>query len=171
MKRLAGLAAALALAGGAQAQTLTVRGVDGTARTLTAADIAALPRGEAELVENGRPHRYEGASLTAVLRAGGLPMGMRLHGDPLKAYLVATGADGFQAVYSLAEVDRDFHGDSVILADRVDGGPLPAKQAPWRVVSSGDRKGWRAVYAVTSLEARSILPAGAATPAMDHSDH
>jgi hypothetical protein len=128
-------------------------------RTLPAAAIAALPRGEADLVEDGAPHHYEGAILSAVLRAGGLPMGARLHGDPLKAYLVVTGADGFQAVYSLAEVDREFHGDSVILADRVDGGPLPEKRAPWRVVSSGDRKGWRAVYAVTRLEARSILPA------------
>jgi hypothetical protein len=168
-------AAALALAGAAQAQawaqTLTVRGLDGTARSLTAAEIAVLPRGEAELVEDGKSHRYEGASLTAVLRAGGLPMGARLHGDPLKAYLVAEGADGFQAVYSLAEVDRDFHGDSVILADRVDGQPLPARQAPWRVVSSRDRKGWRAVYAVTHLEARSIAPAGGTGPAMDHGAH
>jgi hypothetical protein len=166
--RAAAFAAALALAGAASAQSLTVRGLDGAAKTLAAAEIAALPRAEAELVEDGKPHRYEGASLTAVLRAGGLPMGARLHGDPLKAYLVVGGADGFQAVYSLAEVDRDFHGDTVILADRVDGQPLPAKQAPWRVVSSGDRKGWRAVYAVSSLEARSILPAAGAAPAMDH---
>jgi len=132
--------AALALAGAAQAQTLEIRGLDGSVRTLQAAEIAALPRGEAELVEDGAPHRYEGAILSGVLRAGGLPMGARLHGDPLKAYLVATGADGFQAVYSLAEVDREFHGDSVILADRVDGGPLPEKRAPWRLVSSGDKK-------------------------------
>jgi hypothetical protein len=166
--RAAGCAlAALLLGFPAAAQTLKVTGLDGASKTLAAADLAGLPRAGATLTEGGKPHAYEGPRLSDVLRAGGLPMGQRLHGDPLKAYLVVTGADGFQAVYSLAEVDRDFHGDTVILADKVDGGPLPAKRAPWRVVSSGDRKGWRAVYAVASVEARSILK-GPAAPAMDH---
>jgi hypothetical protein len=160
-------AAALLAASPAAAQSLTVTGLDGKARTLAAADLASLPRAGATLIEDGKPHAYEGPMLTDVLRAGGLPMGQRLHGDPLKAYLVVAGSDGFEAVYSLAEVDRDFHGDTVILADKVDGAPLPAKQAPWRVVSSGDRKGWRAVYAVVSIEARSILK-GPAAPAMEH---
>jgi len=159
--------AALLLACPAAAQTLKVTGLDGASKTLAAADFAALPRTSATLTEDGKPHAYEGVMLSDVLRAGGLPMGQRLHGDPLKAYLVVTGADGFQAVYSLAEVDRDFHGDTVILADKVDGAPLPAKQAPWRIVSSGDRKGWRAVYAVASIEARSILK-GPPAAAMDH---
>jgi hypothetical protein len=160
------LAAAL-LATPAAAQTLKVTGLDGKARELGAADLAALPRASATLTEDGKAHAYEGPRLADVLRAGGLPMGQRLHGDPLKAYLVVAGSDGFEAVYSLAEVDKDFHEDTVILADKVDGGPLPAKRAPWRVVSSGDRKGWRAVYAVASIEARSVARPSAA-PAMDH---
>ncbi len=164
----AAVAAALALAAPAAAQSLKVTGLDGSVKSLTAADVAGLPRAKAKLTENGKRRLYEGAILSHVLRMGGLPMGQRLHGDPLRAYLVIAGADGFEAVYALVEVDPDTHADTVILADRVDGGPLPAKQAPWRVVSSGDRKGWRAVYAVSSIEARSA--SGAAT-GMDHAGH
>jgi hypothetical protein len=158
-------AALLLCAGSTTAQTLSVTGLDGGARTLSAADLAALPRAEVPLAEQGKVRTYEGPRLDAVLRLAGLPLGARIHGDPLKAYLVVTGADGFAAVYSLAEVDPDFHAAKVVLADKADGAPLPAKHAPWRLVSSNDRKPWRAVYAVKSIEARSIGGAKAATPA------
>lgn len=159
------LAVLLAAAAPAAAQSLKVTGLDGSTRTLAAADLEGLPRASANLTENGKTQAYEGPLLSHVLRAAGLPMGQRLHGDPLRAYLVVAGSDGFEAVYALLEVDRETHDDTVILADRVDGGPLPAKQAPWRVVSAADRKGWRAVYGVATIEART---AGAAAAAMDH---
>ena len=110
---------------------------------------------------------YEGPILTYVLRAGGLPVGPKLHGDPLRAYVVMTGKDGFQALYALAELDKDFHDDVVILADHVDGKPLPEKEAPWRVASSGDKKGWRSVFGLARIEARTA-DAPAKAPAMDH---
>lgn len=162
------LAAALAFAQPASAQSLKVTGLDGAAKTLAPADLAGLPRAKASLTEDGKAHAYEGPRLSDVLRQAGLPMGQRLHGDPLRAYLVVAGSDGFEAVYALAEVDRDFHHDTVILADRVDGKPLPQKQAPWRVVSSGDRKSWRAVYAVATIEARVLPKAGMEA---DHAGH
>jgi len=170
--RAALAAVVLALAAPAAAQTLTVEGFAGPPRALAVAELGALPRREVVLTEDGGPHRYEGPLLAYVLRQAGLPMGARLHGDPLKAALVVTGADGFQAVYSLAEVDADFHDDVVILADRVDGAPLPAKRAPWRIVSSGDRKGWRAVYAVSKIEVRPLgAPAAAPAAHEGHGDH
>lgn len=155
---LLALAAGLAWPALAQAQTLAVVGLDGQTRTLSAADLASLPQATASLTEGGAAHAYEGPVLAHVLRAAGIPVGQRLHGDPLHAYVVATGADGFFAVYSLAEIDKDFHDDVVVLADRMDGAPLAAKHQPWRLVSSGDRKGWRAVYQVTRIEVRSAKP-------------
>jgi len=47
----------------------------------------------------------------------------------------------------------------VILADKAAGKPLPPREAPWRLVSSGDRKAWRSVYAVTRIEARQVAAA------------
>ncbi|WP_310542360.1 molybdopterin-dependent oxidoreductase [Phenylobacterium sp.] len=157
------LALALAVAPvTAFAQSLTVVDPGGKTKVLTPADLADLPRAE---VKSGA-RTYDGPVLTYVLRAGGLPVGPRLHGDPLRAYVVMTGKDGFQAVYSLAELDKDFHDDLVILADHVDGKPLPDKEAPWRVASSGDKKGWRSVFGLARIEARLVDAPKA--PAMDH---
>lgn len=158
------LALALAVAPvAAFAQSLTVVDPGGKTKVLTPADLADLPRAE---VKSGA-RTYEGPILTYVLRAGGLPVGPRLHGDPLRAYVVMTGKDGFQAVYSLAELDKDFHDDVVILADHVDGKLLPEKEAPWRVASSGDKKGWRSVFGLARIEAR-LADAPAKAPAMEH---
>lgn len=141
------LAAAPAVAGAAD---LTVVAPSGAVKVLGEADLAGLPR---ETVKMGAK-AYEGPVLSYVLRAGGLPVGARLHGEPLRAFVVVQGADGFKAVYSLAELDRDFHDDVVILADKADGAPLAAKEAPWRLVSGGDRKAWRSVYGVSRIEAK-----------------
>jgi hypothetical protein len=156
-----GLALGLALSapGAAFAQTLTVVGPDGLAKTLAAADLADLPRAEVSVTAADTKTVYEGPVLSYVLRAAGLPVGQRLHGEPLRDYLVVSGQDGFFAVYSLAEVDKDFRGDVVILADKAGGQPLPAKQQPWRIVSSGDLKSWRSVYAVTRIEVKQVAPA------------
>ena len=150
------VAALLALAApAALAQSLTVVGLDGVTTALSAQELAKLPRGEVQTRWGDKAQTFQGPRLAYALRAAGVPMGARLHGDPLMAYLVVTGADGFQAVYSLAEVDGDFHEGAAILADAVDGEKLPDKQAPWRLVLTGDKKSWRSVYAVTRIEVKS----------------
>lgn len=158
--------ATLAFAAPAAAQELTVVGLDGKARVLKAADFADAPRASVAVPQDTGSKTYEGAVLAYVLRAGGLPVGPRLHGDPLRAFVTVTGADGFQAVFSLAELDKDFHDGPVVLGDKVDGQPLGAKEGPWRLAVTGDRKRWRSVYGVTRIEAR-LADAPAAKP-MDH---
>ena len=161
------LALALAVAPvAAFAQSLTVVAPGGKTKVLTPADLADLPRAEVKVTLETGAKTYEGPILTYVLRAGGLPVGPKLHGDPLRAYVVMTGKDGFQAVYALAELDKDFHDDVVILADHVDGKPLPEKEAPWRLASSGDKKGWRSVFGLARIEAH-MADASAKAPAMD----
>lgn len=159
---------ALALGAPAAAQELTIVGLDGKAKVLKAADLAGLPRASVPVPQDAGAKTYEGPVLAYVLRAGGLPVGPRLHGDPLRAYVIVTGADGFQAVFSLAELDKDYHDGTVVLGDKVDGQALPAKEAPWRLAVSGDRKRWRSVYGVTRIEARLAEAPKAAAPAMDH---
>ena len=162
------LAFALAVAPvAASAQSLTVVALDGKTKVLTPSDLADLPRAEVKVTLESGAKTYEGPILTYVLRAGGLPVGPKLHGDPLRAYVVMTGKDGFQAVYALAELDKDFHDDVVILADHVDGKPLPEKEAPWRLASGGDKKGWRSVFGLARIEAH-LVEAPAQAPAMDH---
>lgn len=169
MIRILALIATVALALPAAAQELTIVGLDGKAKVLRAADLAGFPRAEVAVPQDKGPKTYEGPILAYVLRAGGLPVGPRLHGDPLRAFVIVSGADGFQAVFSLAELDKDYHDGTVVLGDKVDGQALSAKEGPWRLAVSGDKKRWRSVYGVTRIEARlSDAPAAKAASAMDH---
>jgi DMSO/TMAO reductase YedYZ molybdopterin-dependent catalytic subunit len=116
-----------------------------------------LDRAEATMINHGASHTYEGVRLTELLRLVDAPTGARIHADADRDYLVVTGADGFRAVLSLAETDRSVQQHAVILADKMDGAPLTAHDAPYRVVVDGDQKPARSVYAVTTIEVK-VLP-------------
>jgi DMSO/TMAO reductase YedYZ molybdopterin-dependent catalytic subunit len=132
-------------------------GPTGKTLVVTPQVLSGLDRAEAVLINHGAPHTYEGVRLTELLRLVDAPTGARIHADADRDYLVVTGGDGFRAVYSLAETDRSVQRHAVILADHMDGAPLDAHDAPYRLVVDGDQKPARSVYAVTRIEVR-VLP-------------
>lgn len=141
----------------AWAQSLTVVGPDGTETVLDAARLATLPRAEARLGSGDKAKTYEGPTLTAVLREAGVATGPKLHGKPLVAYVVVTGADGYRAVLSIAETDAWIAGDgAVILADKRTDGPLELKEGTLRLVVGSDRRPERSVRMVTRVEVRPL---------------
>ncbi|MDP2213025.1 molybdopterin-dependent oxidoreductase [Phenylobacterium sp.] len=146
----------LVLAAPAAAQDVTISRADGTEVTLSAADLADLPRAQVSVTGAAGPKLYEGPPLAYVMRAAGLPVGMRAHGDPMRGYLVVRGADGYAAVISAFEADKDLHGDVAILADTVDGEPLPEREGPRRVVIADDLKSWRSVRKVVAIDYRIV---------------
>ena len=119
--------------------------------------LAGLDRAEATMTTHGQPHTYEGVRLTELLRLVGAPTGAAVHAAADRDYLVVTGGDGFRAVYSLAETDRSVQQRPVILADKMDGAPLTAHDAPYRLVVDGDQKPARSVYKVAKIEVK-VLP-------------
>ena len=137
-------------------QTVIV-GPTGKTLVVTPQVLAGLDRAEAVLINHGAPHTYEGVRLTELMRLVGAPTGARIHADADRDYLVVTGGDGFRAIYSLAETDRSVQKHAVILADHMDGAPLDAHDAPYRVVVDGDQKPARSVYAVIRIEVK-VLP-------------
>lgn len=147
-------AIALCLAAPAFAQDLKVTRADGTSATLTAEALADLPRAQVTVAGGSGPQVYEGPALAYVMRAVRLPVGMRAHGEPMKGYLVVRGADGYAAVLSAAEADKELHEDVVILADRLDGRPLPDAEGPWRLVIDDDIRPWRSVRQVVAMDYR-----------------
>jgi hypothetical protein len=84
----------------------------------------------------------------------GAPLGKDLRGAALANYVLATGADGYRVVYSLAEVDPSFHPGDVIVADTMDGKPLDARTGPFRLVSTEDKRPARGVRNLVSLEVK-----------------
>jgi hypothetical protein len=123
---------------------------------VTAEVLKDLDREQAIMINHGAAHTYEGVLLTELLRLVDAPTGARLHAEADRDYLVVTGFDGFRAVYSLAETDGSVQRHPTILADRVDGAPLTAHDAPFRLVVDGDQKPARSVYAVTRIEVKTL---------------
>jgi hypothetical protein len=144
-------------AGPVLAQSLTLTGPQGQSRTLNAAEIAAMPHQSAHLAreDGGAPHAYQGVDLSDLLRSVGAPAGRELRGPALALVVVAQGADGYRAVLALAETDPIMRGGHVLLADQVDGAPLPPKEGPFRLVVEDDRRPARSVRMLTSIRIES----------------
>jgi len=126
--------------------------------TVTAADLAAMPRETIELTDpetvdhDGGKFKYEGVALQEVLKKAGVPFGSAIRGKWLAAYVLATAKDGYQVVYSLGELDSSFGNEKVLIVDKRDGKPLFAYQGPLRLVVAGDKAGARDVRMLEKLE-------------------
>lgn len=124
---------------------------------LTVVDLKQLPRKSVVLhnPHSNTDERYEGVSLADLLTKYGAPLGKDLRGPALANYVVATGADGYKVVYSLAELDPSFHPGEVIIADAMDGKPLDVHTGPFRLVSTEDKRPARGVRNLISIEVKS----------------
>jgi len=142
------------LAGCALAQELKVQTEDGATKTLSAADIAALPHRVLEVkdLHDGKPLKFDAIPLKAVLEKGTVPLGDSLRGKRMALCLLVEAADGYRAVIALAELDPAFTSGEVFLADGRDHKPLDAKEGPFRIVIPGDKKMARWVRQVTALK-------------------
>ncbi len=105
--------------------------------------------------EHGTSATYAGADVEAVLARAGATAGSAMRGPALAQYVVVRGADGYRAVFALAELDPGFTDRVVLLADRRDGQPLPARLGPYQVVVPGEKRNARWVRNVVEIDIRS----------------
>ncbi|RZK50541.1 MAG: molybdopterin-binding protein [Hymenobacter sp.] len=137
----------------AAAATIRIEGLVATPRTFTAAELAALPHREQTTTDKeGKKHVYRGVALRDVLHLAGAPEGKAIHGPVLAEAVLATAADGYQAVFALPEIDADFSPQTILLADQRDGQPLPAHDGPYQLVVPLEKKPARWVRQLTSLK-------------------
>lgn len=135
------------------ATTLRLDGLVATPRLLTATDIAALPHMEQTTTDkDGKKHVYRGVALREVLRLAGAPAGKAIHGEVLAEAVLATAADGYQAVFALPEIDADFAPQTILLAESRDGQPLPPHDGPYQLIVPLEKKPARWVRQVTGLK-------------------
>ena len=102
--------------------------------------------------DNGQKSTYEGVLVGELLKRAGAPLGGDLRGDAVATYVLVTANDGYQVVFSLAELDPDYTGSDIMVADTVDGKPLFDYQGPLRIVAPGDRRGSRSIRMVERIE-------------------
>jgi len=120
--------------------------------TLTADDLARMPRSSVKTTSNGMETTYEGVWLHEVLKRAGAPQGPTLRGKALAGYVLAEAQDGYQVVFSLAELDPAFIDNQILLADTASGKPLFGANGRFRLVVPKDKPGARSVRMLTRLE-------------------
>jgi hypothetical protein len=131
--------------------TLVVGGAVKTPLTLTAADLAKMPRTTVTIPEDGTDVHYEGVLLAEILKRAGAPVGAALRGKALASYLLCEAKDGYRVVFALAEFDPDFSDNPIIVADTRDGKPLFESQGPFRIMAPRDKKAARGIRMLTKL--------------------
>jgi len=134
------------------AAVVTIGGDVATPLRLDAAALAKLPRKQVEASDHGKVGHWEGVALADLLRDADVPLGEALRGPNLSLYVRVSAADGYRAVYALAELDPGFRDGDVILADRRDGKPLDAKEGPFRIIAVGEKRPARWVRQVVAID-------------------
>jgi hypothetical protein len=164
----AGLVAGVALLGCCQAHAdekkpaekaaggLTVTNEAGKHTTLTEAAWKKLPRKKITIKGgDGGKITYEGVALVEILRHAGVPFGKHLRRPRVANYVLAEAADGYRAVYALAEIDPSMTDQVILLADRKDGTALGDGDGPYRIIVPKDKIRSRWVKQVTKIALRS----------------
>jgi DMSO/TMAO reductase YedYZ molybdopterin-dependent catalytic subunit len=147
-----GFLAASLLCGQDAQQSIQVTGDVKQPLTLTADDLAKMPRATVRTMNNGMETVYEGVWLHEVLKRAGVPQGSELRGKALAGYVLAEAQDGYQVVFSLGELDPSFIDNEILLADTANGKPLFGAQGRFRLVVPKDKPGARWVRMLTKLE-------------------
>jgi DMSO/TMAO reductase YedYZ molybdopterin-dependent catalytic subunit len=134
------------------APSISVTGSVTTPLTLTAEMLAQMPRATATISNNGIDMQYEGVWLRDILKKAGVPAGEALRGKTLTTYVLAEAQDGYQVVFSLGELDPALGDTPILVADKANGKPLFGENGTFRLVSSRDKRGARAVRMLTKIE-------------------
>ncbi len=126
--------------------------MDGKSSTVDGAALAAMPSTTITAATHGdKPAAWQGVALEEILHRAGVPQGEALRGRSMASFIRVTAADGYQVVFSLAELDPGFSHTTVILAQARDGQPLTS-DGPFRLVVPGDQRAARWVRNVTTIE-------------------
>lgn len=118
--------------------------------TLTATDLSKMKRVDAVMKDrDGKENNYSGVSVYDILKLAGVTMDKELHGENLSKYLMVRAGDGYEVLFSLAELDPNFTDRVIILADQIDGKPLPLTKGLFRIIVPGEKKPARCIFEVT----------------------
>ncbi|MFB2119354.1 molybdopterin-dependent oxidoreductase [Parapedobacter sp. 2B3] len=94
---------------------------------------------------------YDVVRLIDVLALAGVPSGSQVKGEHVQKVVVVTAADGYKAVFSLAELDPKSTDNAALLAIGVYGKSLDKRVGPLRLIVPNDQLHSRWVREVRSI--------------------
>ena len=132
---------------------LRISGAVSTPLVLTVADLKKMPRKTLSVLNphDKKQESYEGVLLEELLRRAGVAQGENLRGPAMATYVLAEANDGYHVIFSLAELDSGILDSEIIVADTMDGAPLPDKVGPFRLVAPHEKRPARWVRMLKSI--------------------
>jgi hypothetical protein len=119
---------------------------------LSPADFRVLPHITIK-AHNGHTNAeesYSGVLLETLLAKANAPVGNEFRKEALRSFVLASGADGYSVLLSLAEIDSAFQAGQVIVAD-TRGGLSLGKYGPFQLIVPGDSRPARWVHNLNSI--------------------
>ena len=102
--------------------------------------------------DSGQSSDYTGVPIAKLLESVGVALGKSVRGERLAEFVMVRAADGYRVLFSLPETDPMFRERTLLLCYRKNGGPLPAKEGPLRVIVADEKRHARWVRQVTAIE-------------------
>ena len=134
------------------APALVVEGEVEKTLKLDLPDLRAMKQTEVRAKDHGGQERlYKGVMLFDVLKAAGVTNGAQLRGKNLLKYVSVKAADGYEVIYTLAEIDPEFTNQIILVAYEEDGKPLPKGDGPLRMVVPNDKKHARWIREIATI--------------------
>jgi hypothetical protein len=119
---------------------------------LTTDALATMPQSHATVKAHNVEGTYEGPLLRDVVASVNAPHGDELRGPGLRLVVAVDAADGYRAVFSLAEIDPAFRDRQIVLAIRKNSQPLDASEGPFRLIVVDESRPARWVRQVTAIK-------------------
>lgn len=141
---------------GGPSTSFTLGGQVKTSTTYSVADLQKLSAQHVTatiVTRQGRQgsHDFTGVYLSTLLNSAGLILNADNKNDQLQKYVVARGTDGYQVVFSEAELDPDYANSQVLVAYAEDGAPLSSTDGGLELVVPHDHLASRYVHNLTSV--------------------
>ena len=130
-----------------------ISGEVATPLDLAAADLKAMPRKTLRVnnAHSGKTEVYEGVLVEDLLKKAGVPQGEALRGQAMATYVLVEAADNYRVLFSLVDFSSSFMDSEIIVADTMDGAPIPGALGPFRLVAPHEKRPARWVEMVKSL--------------------
>ncbi|HVB58636.1 MAG TPA: molybdopterin-dependent oxidoreductase [Candidatus Acidoferrales bacterium] len=121
--------------------------------SLSLDDLRRLPHKTIKFMDEQKTEEvYGGVPIEELLKEARIPQGAQLRGRALGMYVLAEGSDGYRVVFFIAELDADFQDSEIVVADTLNGAPIPDKLGPFRLVVPHDKRAARSVRTLTSIK-------------------